>query len=373
MSNINTVLKNTIKWLFRRKSPAARVLGSGITLLTLSLAGDWALAVAYDSAHDSIGVKFSSSEVPEILVFIAFAIGVFLIALGVIWLILDAITERKRLSQKVVIPIEQRGLVNTSDDTLSAFAGNLNKGKQVNGIVIDIRDSLTNGAVSNPTKALDKVLGIERSIEERRLQKGADDVEIIYGGIVPVPFAFLTGYLLDDESSIQVVDWNRESSSWGELKSKDDDEKFIVKNVVKNEESKELVVAISFSYHADIEAIKDTFSGMNLLQLSLMNPRFNNHWSKTKQDRLAYEFIECIKAQLVDGYEKIHLILASQNSVAFRFGQAYDRRNLPPVTIYQYERNQTLKYPWGICIPNRSSSLPTIVKNKQPAAIETVF
>lgn len=47
---------------------------------------------------------------------------------------------------------------------------------------------------------------------------------------------------------------------------------------------------------------------------------------------------------LGQGVEHIHLILASQNSIAFRFGQAYDKRNLPSVSVYQYEHHQPIRY-----------------------------
>ena len=70
--------------------------------------------------------------------------------------------------------------------------------------------------------------------------------------------------------------------------------------------------------------------------------------------------IEEVKKIMEEGYDDIHLILASQNSVAFRFGQAYDRRNLPQITIYQYEKDRKTPYPWGVSISNSPNTDPSI-------------
>lgn len=86
----------------------------------------------------------------------------------------------------------------------------------------------------------------------------------------------------------------------------------------------------------------------------------NNHWSKKKQDRLAGVFFEYCKQLQGQGVEHIHLVLAAQNSVAFRFGQSYDKRNLPPITVYQYERSGAIRYPWGIYIPQKPDVKPSL-------------
>jgi len=32
-------------------------------------------------------------------------------------------------------------------------------------------------------------------------------------------------------------------------------------------------------------------------------------------------------------------------------GRRYDRRNLPNLFVYQYERSRSIKYPWSVRIP----------------------
>ncbi|WP_158683020.1 SAVED domain-containing protein [Shewanella sp. WE21] len=53
--------------------------------------------------------------------------------------------------------------------------------------------------------------------------------------------------------------------------------------------------------------------------------------------------------------------VTSQNSIAFRFGQAYDKRNLPKISVYQYERHQVVRYPWDLKISNEAGKEPVII------------
>ena len=53
------------------------------------------------------------------------------------------------------------------------------------------------------------------------------------------------------------------------------------------------------------------------------------------------------------GVERIHLFLAAPSSVALRFGRLYDKRNLPPLNVYQYKRQEADQNPyiWSISMP----------------------
>ncbi|MBE8232576.1 MAG: SAVED domain-containing protein [Endozoicomonadaceae bacterium] len=362
MNLITHIAHKAADWAFRKRSPALVVFSAGLSLLSITLVGGLAINAYFETPSQLLTLSITNSDIPSTLVVIGFYLGVTLVLIGLVWELYRAVVEHRRLAKQTVLTIEQRGLVNTSDSPLSQFAMSKYRGKNVISIVIDVRDRLVNGIVNNPAKALSKFLNLEHTIEERRNHIGAEDFQIVYGGLVPVPFSFLSGYLLDDESSIDIIDWDRGKSSWLELETLNDDkDTFSIKKVLSSNNT-EVVVAVSFSYHVDSKAIDEVFTDMTQIHLQLENQRFDNHWSKLKQNRLAYEFIEAIKSLIADGYEQIHLVLACQNSVAFRFGQAYDRRNLPPVTIYQYERSNSTKYPWGVNIPNSPNSFPSIVE-----------
>jgi hypothetical protein len=322
--------------------------------------GSVALNVQYVAASQLISLDITGSDVPALLVSIGFYFSIFLMAIGLVWEIVRSVIEHRQLAKQVVFSIEQRGLVNTSDSPLSEFVQKKYKGQNVANTLIDIRDSLANGTVSQPALALKKFLNLEHSVAERRSNVSAKDFHIVYGGIVPVSFAFLSGYMLDDESKIEVLDWDRQLSSWKELDHINDDNEKFEKTTNHAGSKGSIVVAVSFSYHVDEEAINLCFPNIPQVHLKLKEKRFDNHWSNKKQIRLAYDFIEEVKKIMEEGYDDIHLILASQNSVAFRFGQAYDRRNLPQITIYQYEKDRKIPYPWGVSISNSPNTDPSI-------------
>ena len=112
----------------------------------------------------------------------------------------------------------------------------------------------------------------------------------------------------------------------------------------------------------DRQTITEVFSDFPIHYISLPSLDRNNHWSKDKQDRLSGDFLEYCKMLLGSGVDHIHLILACQNSVAFRFGQAYDKRNLPTISVYQYERQQPIRYPWCLHITHQADVTPNIVQ-----------
>ncbi len=358
--SLNYTIKKLVDWLVRKRSTGLLIMRVGAGIIGLTAVGNLAGNVLYTDSARTVELSVLSSDTPVFLLYGGFLLGATLIATGLIWEGILYVRESRRLAKKQVIAIEQRGLVNTTDSPLFNYVEKKNKGKKIDRIVVDIRDRLLNGSVSSPQLAIQKFLHIGQSIEERTNQVSPEDVEIVYGGLVPVPFAFLTGYLLDDETHVEVLDWDRKLSGWRELDAVDDNDSFVIDSSPLYPTTKEVVLAVSFSYVVDKEGIEKAFPDIPKIYLQLTNQRFDNHWSKHKQDRLAYEFFEVIKSFLANDIEQVHLILACQNSVAFRFGQAYDKRNLPPITVYQYERKGTIRYPWGVHLSQSVLNQPCI-------------
>ena len=78
---------------------------------------------------------------------------------------------------------------------------------------------------------------------------------------------------------------------------------------------------------------------------------------------LAQQFLEVVKKVRARGVRRIHLVMAAPNSVVFTFGRRYDKRNLPEIVVYQYERGQSPAYPWGVLMPVGGVSKPSIIYN----------
>ncbi|MBJ7539918.1 SAVED domain-containing protein [Marinomonas transparens] len=355
---VSYFIKKAADWLFRKRSPALLVFRSGVCLILATVVGGWTVSVVYSDVGQFLELNYQSSNTTQLFLSLGFFLGVTATIFGVVWEYQIFRDERKRNEKKKTIVLEQRGLVDTSDTPLYEFVKN-KCSWQVDSIVNDIRERIIDNVITRPDLALVKLSHIKTSISEKTAQYAASDISIAYGGIFPIPFSFYAGYLLDDESQITRFDWDRDLSSWRELDEGDDGEEFVIERPERT--AKTVVLAVSISYPVDRLAISTVFPDQPIHYLSLPSLDRNNHWAKGKQDRLSGDFFEYCKSLLGLGVENIHLILASQNSIAFRLGQTYDKRNLPNISVYQYERHQSIKYPWCLRIPHKVGVTPIIV------------
>lgn len=176
------------------------------------------------------------------------------------------------------------------------------------------------------------------------------DLTVVYGGLTSVPYTFLTGVLLDDEGDIKTYDWDRTREAWRDLEGKDDGLSLEVVGIDELSNDAEAVLAVAFSYPVDDEDLKSTFSHP-VVRLTLDGMSSDAHWSQAKQNRLAQEFLEVVKRVSAAGVKRIHLVMAAPNSAVFTFGRRYDKRNLPELAVYQFERGKTPAYPWAVLMP----------------------
>ena len=125
------------------------------------------------------------------------------------------------------------------------------------------------------------------------------------------------------------------------------------------QEAAQAVLAIAFSYPVDEADLKTTFS-YRVVRLTLDGMSSDAHWSKQKQNRLAQKFLEVVKQLSAQGIRRIHLVMAAPNSVVFTFGRRYDKRNLPEIVVYQYDRGKSPAYPWGVVMPVSGVERPSV-------------
>ena len=175
---------------------------------------------------------------------------------------------------------------------------------------------------------------------------------MVYGGLASVPFTFLTGMLIDDEGPVVLMDWDRHAKRWRQLDEVDDGARFQetgLNTIVDG--TREVALAVSVSYRVEVDAVRSKVAGISLVQLTLPGGTADSHWSEDKQAALGERFFRMAIALGNLGVRRIHLFLAAPNSVVLRFGQLYDRRNLPDVVVYQYEQRTVPPYPWGVRMP----------------------
>lgn len=356
----NFVLKGT-DWLFRKKSIEALLLKLGFGTLIAVFAGGPLLVellrIFLEAVPEQILEVQDSIQRLEGYIF---GLCTLVILFALFLIVYKKFQERKSNSRKCTIVIEGRGLRDDDGDSLDAFIGQAIDHQMI-PIKLDLRNRL-DGMIIEPERTVDKVEILPQLLQQHKDGFKPEDLTVIYGGLTSVPYTFLTGTLIDDEGSIVVYDWDRKRESWRELDQQDDLKSFVYTEIDDLSGVNDVVLAISFSYPVDLESIRKTFS-IPLATLELDGRSSDAHWSNEKQVRLAQDFFEIVKNFSANGINRIHLVLAAPNSVVFNFGRRYDKRNLPELVVYQYERGGDIPYPWGILQPVSGIGKPEVIYN----------
>ena len=355
-------IKLLIDWLFRRRSPALFIMRAGLICEILAFGSGWTFGISVPFQNDQLTLSFDSAGgAPMFLTFGAGVIGLALLVIGFVWEICRYRDERKSLDRKKVLVIEARGLRDASGTPLiEAIPENL-KGHR-DHILVDMRQHIKDGEIVAPEAALAKLISLP--IDIRRRENGFDrrDLTLVYGGLAPVPLTFLTGILIDDESTVSILDWDRHKEAWRELNESDDGKRFGTPKYDKIPVGTlEVALSMSVSYGVNEKDVRTKVGKMPLIVLNLEDGSPNCHWSEEKQRSLGKQFLKTIVGLGNRHVKRIHLFLAAQNSVTFRFGRLYDKRNLPEIVVYQYQRGSTPPYPWGILMPVSGIDQPSVI------------
>ena len=218
------------------------------------------------------------------------------------------------------------------------------------------------GVIGDPSRALARLSTLPVELANREGGTDRRDFAVAFGGLAPVPFTFLAGMLIDDEGEVVVMDWDRYAERWRGLDGVDDGQRFeqvglgsVASGVG------EVVLAVSVSYQVDLEGISQKLPGLPVVRLDLPGGSADGHWAASKQAALAQAFLATAIGVANRGVRRVHLFLAAPSSVVFRFGRAYDRRNLPTVILYQYQREEDPPFPWGVRMPAGGETLGEVV------------
>jgi hypothetical protein len=345
--HVNHFVTSFIDWLFRRRHPATILVRGGLSLLLLLIAG-WTVSFSMSTEYGPFLFEFDSEGGrPTLISYGLFGLVVGLCIFGFIWYRAD----QRRLSRKKVIVVEARGLRDTSGTPLHEAVPEELEGHR-DKVLIDLHQRVKDGAIIEPNVALQKLASLPTDLERRENGFDRSDITCVYGGLAPVPLTFLTGVLMDDEGSVIVMDWNRHAENWRLLDGQDDGERFLISGLdTVPADAPDVALTISVSYSVDISGVRQKVSDIPLVKIELPSGSPDCHWSEDKQRALGQEFLDIAIELGNRGTKQVHLFLAAQNSVVFRFGRLYDKRNLPEVTVYQYQRENTPPYPWGIRMP----------------------
>ena len=348
--DLNYIAKSASDWFFKR-SLGFGLVKLGVMLLLAAMASGWLFEVSLPWRFGDIGFSLDSAGgTPAAIVYGVFAVGICLVFLGLIFVIGDRREAAKRRDTRLVIGVELRGLRNSEGSPLSDAVPDEIEGRR-EALLIDIRDKLIDGKVTDPEGALDEIKSLPRELQRRTKGHNRGDVSVVFGGLAPVPNTFLSGLLIDDENSTVVMDWDRHQEKWRLLDAAPEVPNCAIQNLEADRFPEEVALTVSVSYRIDRQDVEAKLPDMPVIEFELTNRSADMHWSLDFQREVSRQFLEVCRALQDKGVQTIHLFLASPSSVAFNLGRKYDTRNLPSVVLYQYQREEQPPYPWGIMMP----------------------
>ena len=277
--------RSAIDWLFRRRSPALLVMRFGVICLALAFGAGWVLDVSFPFHGGQVEVGLNSAGgTPAIIVYTAAAIGVALIAISLVWEIVRYRAEQRRLDRSKVIVVEARGLRDSSGAPLIDALPPRLEGHR-DHVLVDLRQRVKDGEIVAPESALQDLESLTTDLKRRENGFDRRDLSIVYGGLTPVPFTFLTGVLMDDEGVIVILDWDRHIEAWRELDGADDGKRFQISwpSIALQQGTNEIALTVSVSYEINADDIRTRVGDMPIVQLKLDDGSPDCHWSEEKQ------------------------------------------------------------------------------------------
>jgi hypothetical protein len=355
---LDFVIRSAVAWFFRARHAESWIFRGAVVVLVAVHGANWVFKYSGPVWGIPGSVEIGTGgTIPDGILWGLSGVCALLMVGSAFWAWKRYADEQQKLSRKKVFVIEGRGLRDDDGSPLKAAIPNSFVGTRVD-YLLDLRQR-KDGVIVEPDDLLQPVGAMKTWLHQAQKGNDRSDLTTVYGGLTAVPLTFLTGVLLDDEGNVVVMDWDRISGRWKLLDGSDDGLRFDVSGINEARGAREVVLAVSGSYMVKSEDLVTTFTHP-VVRMTL--PDFqSSHWSQAKQSAMADQFLGVLKQLDAIGVDRIHLILAAQNSVVFNLARRYDKRNLPRVTVYQFERGQSPRYPWGIEMPVASVATPRVV------------
>jgi hypothetical protein len=339
---------------------------AGLALINIATGVDYLGTGEFQLPWGHINIKLGSSNLELILKVILTLSGVGLMAVPAIMAIRKQTHDEALLNKKKVFAIQLSGL---NDVPITPIADAIPKNFDGHRTTkdIDVRAQLQGG--HRIEAAINQIDQTGTSLRVDVGQMNSSDYELFTGGLAPVPLLFQLGNILEDESRVHWMDWQRDQKQWIDTKNCRTIsiwEEIDTTNVV----SKEIVLVIDVSYHVNESSVLKAFPGIPVIKWGPKEKLLGVIFSKESADLFCDHFRKLLLSLAEKNVEKIHLVIAASSSLAMRLGSCYDPRNMLPVTVYQYEQADSNPYPWGVSIKVHHGEKKTmLIKNQFNATV----
>ena len=343
------LVNKVVNWMTRRRAVAHSMFWGGLLLLTAGGNPMWLdvlINVVIPMSEDAWSIGFERSPVLAATRWALLTFGCLFLLCSVCFYV----KTWRRDGRRLVLAVEFLGLRDSKMSPLAeAIPRSMRGTRKLVGV--DLRQNIIDGELSDPERALEEVAMLPGRVKAECLGLDRRDVQVVAGGLAPVPLLFLGGVLLDDESEVSLLDWDRHRCKWRRLDGAATGERLETALALGECWTEEVALCVSVSYRVNLSAVSSL--GLPMIHLELPAHGTMQHWSEFDQAVWGEQFLESVMALEARDVTRIHLFVAAPGSVVIRMGRLYDKRNLPALGVYQYQRSPEAEfpYPWGIEMP----------------------
>lgn len=232
----------------------------------------------------------------------------------------------------------------------SAYDPNIISGQSVKEIEINLVDQMSHHNFVDAIRLQDSLI-------EEVLNSCDKSTELFYYGIAHIPLIFRAGFQVGDEGNVRLLHKYRNNQSvFKEISTEPDNGVVNLKYslIPSATSSKEMLVIIATSLPVVNEDLV-AFRGGNIcceLRIEMQNKSmfgFDSVDSYAVMNRLRAVILSKIRETVVKkNIERVHLVLATSSDFTFFLAQGFSKNHDPEIIVYQYDRSNPQKYPWGI-------------------------
>lgn len=283
------------------------------------------------------------------------------ILVWIVFILLFILSVSKAILRPKAIVISH----STFSNTQSSYDGSIAKGLLVDQRDINLVDSMRKQDIVEAIRTQDRLVsGILRDCDEY--------TELFYYGIAHIPLIFRAGYQIGDEGKVRLLHkYRNEQSVFKEISTEADN--FMIELIgyprCFNKAAKELLVVVATSFPVspeDLSVFRNNKIGYEL-RFEMKDQALygvDSIDSYAVMNRLRAGILSHVREIVAsENIEKIHLVLSTSSDFTFFLSQGFSKYHDPEVIVYQYERSNAQKYPWGIS--NKAFPASAIILQKK--------
>ena len=337
------------------RTPSSFAITTGLAILALVYGFNVIATIDLNMPWLKIAASVSTAHILLIWETRLIWFALLFIAGGILWSVFATLRQHKlddeENNRKVAICVHLDAYNAVIPTPLLSVVPVEVKGKRI-PITVQKRDALAGG--HKIEEVANSVLALQELVIQHGSGRDAADICVFAGGLAPVPLLFLLGNALEDERPTQWADWDRSKATWVLSKNGQRVSPWPMPDLETiTEEEVVIQSGITYSIHSDGAGV--AFPGKRVLIWEPFEKIFQVVLDEESCVNICNDYKNMLHQLGSKGVKRVHFLLACSTALTMRLGSVTDPRNMPEVTVYQYDKSNPLIYPWGIGVTSHEN------------------